>query len=211
LLEKAKVMLLKAIALDPTDAISHALLGEVYCSISDYDRGLAEFDKALALNPNDPDALFHIAAYRALAGGAKEGAEMVDRMFRLNPHYPPWYNNAVDAYYAAGQYDKIVNMVLRTIGDVATWTQMVLVMSYGQLGRQADVIKAKAKLLELYPDFSMERALSDFGTIPDQPTLAHYLDGVRKVGLNECATQAELQKYPQMTHLALCDTRRAAN
>ena len=86
-------------------------------------------------------------------------------------------------------------------------------MSYAQLGRQTDAeaVKAKAELLRRYPEFSMERFMSDFGGIPDQPTLALYLDGVRKAGLNECATQAELQKYPKMTHLALCDARRATN
>jgi hypothetical protein len=34
-------------------------------------------------------------------------------------------------------------------------------------------------------------------------------EGARKAGLNECATPAELKKYPKMTHLALCNTKRA--
>jgi hypothetical protein len=83
-------------------------------------------------------------------------------------------------------------------------------MSYAQLGRQTDVEAAKIVLLRRYPEFSFERFMSDFGGIPDPP-LALYLDGVRKAGLNECATQAELQKYPKMTHLALCDAKRATN
>ena len=45
--------------------------------------------------------------------------------------------------------------------------------------------------------------MSDFGGIPDQPTLALYLDGVRKAGLNECATRAELQKYPKITAMTV--------
>jgi hypothetical protein len=57
----------------------------------------------------------------------------------------------------------------------------------------------------------MERFLSDFGALPHQPTLALYLDGVRKAGLRDCATAEELQKYPKMTHLAVCDTQRATN
>ena len=84
-------------------------------------------------------------------------------------------------------------------------------MSYAQLGRQTEAAKAKVELLRHYPDFSFERLLSDFGGIPDEPTLAVYLDGARKAGLNECATQAELPKYPNMTHLPLCDARRATN
>jgi len=46
--------------------------------------------------------------------------------------------------------------------------------------------------------------------IKDPATLAHYMEGARKAGLNECATEAELRKYPKMMRLALCDARRAA-
>jgi hypothetical protein len=88
---------------------------------------------------------------------------------------------------------------------------MILAMSYAQLGRKADTASAVAELRRRYPDFSLERAFSDFGAIQDPPTLEHYLDGVRKAGLSECATMAELQKYPKMVHLAVCDTRRATN
>jgi hypothetical protein len=70
---------------------------------------------------------------------------------------------------------------------------------------------AKAELLRRYPNFSLERMLNDFGDFPDQPSLAPYLDGVRKAGLNECATPADLQKYPKMTHRASCDANRATN
>jgi class 3 adenylate cyclase len=38
-----------------------------------------------------------------------------------------------------------------------------------------------------------------------------YMEGARRAGLNECATAAELQKYPKMTHLALCDARRTTH
>ena len=56
-----------------------------------------------------------------------------------------------------------------------------------------------------------ERMLSEFGGIRDEPTLTHYLDGARKAGLRDCATPADLQKYPKMIHLAVCDAKRATN
>jgi hypothetical protein len=138
---------------------------------------------------------------------------MMDRAFRLNPHYPAFYNDATDAYYVTGQFRQVITMVRRTVGEPCLWCQVVLVISYAQLGRQTDpeAVKAKAELLQRYPELSLERLLSDIGGIPDQPTLALYLDGVRKAGLNDCATQAELQKYPKMTHLPLCDAKRATN
>jgi hypothetical protein len=102
-------------------------------------------------------------------------------------------------------------MTLRKKGEPLVLGQARLAMSYAQLGRQKEAAAETAKLLARYPDFSMERALSDFGTPKDEPTLARYMDGARKAGLNECATEAELQKYPKMTHLALCDAKRATN
>src|SRR5262249_8476078 len=57
LFEKAKAYFVKAIALDPTDAIAYSGLGEISMNMSDFDRGLAALEQAFALNPNDPDVL----------------------------------------------------------------------------------------------------------------------------------------------------------
>jgi predicted Zn-dependent protease len=151
------------------------------------------------------------STYLPNIGRAKEGAEMVNRAFRLNPHPPAFYYMMTDPFYATGEYDQVIIMTNRVTGETPVWGQLVLAMSYAQLGRQTNVASAKAELLRRYPEFSMERALSDFGGFRDQATLALYLDGVRKAGLPECASQAELQKYPKMTHLALCDARRTTN
>jgi hypothetical protein len=70
---------------------------------------------------------------------------------------------------------------------------------------------AIGELQRRYPDFSLERAFSDFGAIRDALTVERFRDGVRKAGLNECATKAELLKYPKMTRLAFCDALRASN
>jgi TolB-like protein/Tfp pilus assembly protein PilF len=209
LFAKAKVTLLKAIALDPTDALPHAVLGLVYISISEYDRGFAELERGYTLNPNDADVLVHYGGMLYIKGRSREGVEMMNRAFRLNPHYPSWYNNFADPYYAVGQYDQVIALLRRMEGEVPLWPQMLLAMSYAQLGRQSETAIAVAELRRRYPDFSMERMFSDFGGIEDQPTLAHYLEGARKAGLNECATRAELKKYPKMMRLALCDTKRA--
>ena len=213
LFERARDTLLKGIALDPNDALTYALLSVVYNQLNDWDHCLAMADRALELNPNDPDVLFQVSISLAGAGRAKEAAEMMDRAFRLNPHYPSFYNGAVDPYYATGHFGQVITMVRRTVGNPPMWSRAVLVLCYAQLSQQADAeaVRAKAELLRRYPEFSWERFMSDFGEIPDQPTLALYLDGVRKAGLNECATQGELQKYPNMTHLPLCDARRVTN
>ena len=211
LMENAKVALRQAIALDATNGRAYARLGLVYMGLSDFDHGIAAFEHAFSLNPNDADILANYGAQLTYVGRAKEGMEMVNRAFRLNPHHPDWYNMQTDPFYATEQYDQVITMTRRMSADVPVWDQIVLALSYAQLGRHTDAAAAVAKLSQLYPEFSMERALSDFGGFRDEPTLAKYLEGVRKAGLSECASQAELQKYPKMTHLALCDSRRATN
>ena len=210
LLEKARDFNLKAIDLDPTDGIFYARLGEVYFEQSDFEHGMAALERALALNPNDPNILMYLAEMLPFVGRGKEGVELINRAFRLNPRYPDWYNYLVDPFYATEQYEQAIARLLRAERNRPIWTDVVLALSYAQLGRQADTAAATATLLRRYPDFSMERALSDFGAIRDPATLAHYLDGVSKAGLRECADAAELQRYPKMTHLPTCDARRAS-
>jgi adenylate cyclase len=211
LFEKAKVALLQAIALDSALGGAYALLGNVYFELGDPDHGLAALEQAFVLNANDPQTLLRYGRWLSVDGRAREGLEMVNRAFRLNPHYPDWYNNFVDPFYVANQYDQVITMTRRKRGDVFAWNYVVLALSYAQLGRRADAAAAVNELSQRYPDFSLERALSDFGTIRHEATLALYLDGARKAGLHDCASEAELQKYPKMKHLAVCDTERATN
>jgi adenylate cyclase len=208
LLQAAREAELQAISLDPSDAWAHTFLGEILLTQSDVDHGFAEFERAFRLNPNDPLILVMYGEQLYVVGRSQEGVDMINRAFRLNPFAPDFYYSYLDPFYATGQYEEVIARERKT-GGHAPWNQMLLTMSYARLGRQAEAAEAVAELLRLYPDFSMERALSDYGVIKDQPTLAHYLEGARKAGLNECATEADLRKYPKVTHLALCDARRA--
>jgi adenylate cyclase len=211
LFEKTKSLELKAIDLDSGDGLAYAILGEVYSALNDYDRGRGAFERALILNPNDPTILVKYGGQLHLSGRALDGVEMINRAYRLNPHHPAFYDAYTDPFYAAGQYDEVITRTRRQTREVPIWTQIVLTLSYAQLGRLTDAAMVMVEVIRRYPDFSMERAFSDFGGIEHQPTLAHYLDGARKAGLRDCASAGDLQKYPKMTHLALCDAKRATN
>jgi adenylate cyclase len=211
LFDKGKALLLKATALEPTDAYAHQVLGQLYIDLSDHDRAFAEFEKALVLNPNDPDVLIRYGGNLYVIGRSPEGVEMIKHAVRLNPRYPPLYDYFADPFYVVGQYDEVVAKIHRTAGDMIIWNYMLLAMAYAQLGRQTDAATAATELLRRYPEFSFERMLSDFGAIRHQATLEHYFDGIHKAGLRDCATQEELQKYPKMTHLAACDAQRVTH
>jgi Tfp pilus assembly protein PilF len=161
LFERAKTTLLQATTLDSTDAIAYAVLGVVYVSLSNIDRGFVELERAYALNPNDPDVLVHYGGMLPIIGRAQEGVEMINRAHRLNPRYPVWYDAWLDPFYATGQYDQVTTRVRRTTGDVAVGNQLLLAMSYAQLSQQTDTATAVAKLLGGYPDFSLVPGIMD--------------------------------------------------
>ena len=63
----------RAVSLDDTDSRPHVYLGWVHMFRREYERANRYFDRAIALNPNDSDAI----VYRALAiayGGHPEAA-----------------------------------------------------------------------------------------------------------------------------------------
>jgi tetratricopeptide (TPR) repeat protein len=61
LLERSRDPTTESDCLDPNDALAYSLLSLVYSQLNDWDRCNALADKALDLNPNDPDVLFHVA------------------------------------------------------------------------------------------------------------------------------------------------------
>jgi TolB-like protein/Flp pilus assembly protein TadD len=210
LLQAGREAELQAISLDPSDAWAHAELGNILLAQNDIDHGIAELEQAFRLNPNDPSILLTYGENTYVVGRAQEGVDMINRASRLSPNTPDVYYGNVDPFYATGRYEETIAR-LSKITAHAPWYEMLLAGSYARLGRHAEAAAAVAELSRLYPDPSMERLFSDFGGIKDQATLAHYLEGARKAGLNECATEAELRKYPKMTHLAVCDAKRPTN
>jgi predicted Zn-dependent protease len=110
--------------------------------------------------------------FLAYVGRAKEGAEMINRAFRLNPHVPSFYYTNIDPFYATAQYNQVVTMVHRFPGDPQPWMLAVLAMSYAQLGQQKDAVAAVAELARRFPDHSFERLLTEIGEFRDELTLA---------------------------------------
>jgi adenylate cyclase len=95
---------LKALALDENQAEVHYLLGDVYASLGQLDRGIAQHAKARALNPHDADIKSESGAYLAFAGRVDEAIQLTTEAMRLNPFYPDWYLwSAAQVYYPARQ------------------------------------------------------------------------------------------------------------
>ena len=113
-LQKASEYAEKGLALDDNQARTHLLLGDVYASMGQLDRGVAEHAKSRALNPNDPDIKSESAAYLAYAGQVDAAIDLISDAMRLNPFYPDRYLwDAAIAHYPAHEYDAVIDAVER--------------------------------------------------------------------------------------------------
>jgi tetratricopeptide (TPR) repeat protein len=94
----------KALELDPTLAHPHSVLGASYMEYEwDFDAGIAEFKKALKLDPNDPMALVWYAQDIAQVGGKQEEAmAAASRAYQLDPLSPSVAFNVGYAQFLAG-------------------------------------------------------------------------------------------------------------
>ena len=183
-LERALGYGLKALALGQNEAEVHQLLGDVYASMGQLDRGVAEHAKARALNPNDPDIKSESAAYLAYAGRVDEAIELMTDAMRLNPFYPDWYLwNLAISHYPARNYDAILDAVTR-MQDPPADPLLFLAASYAQLGRLTEAQATVERVLALDPEATVAKfAAQQPYKNPDD--LEHYKDGLRKAGLPE--------------------------
>lgn len=111
------------------------------------DKALAEADKALALDPNDPAG--HLAKANALlkAGRPREAEVSIRTAMRLDPHYPPAYLvRLARAQFQLGEYQRTSESLEQAISQTPDddWALVYLAATYGQLGlkqKAADTLK----------------------------------------------------------------------
>jgi TolB-like protein/class 3 adenylate cyclase/Tfp pilus assembly protein PilF len=198
-----------AVTLDPADGQTHAVLGTYHMYLSEFDRALVEYDKALSLSPNDAEVLREVASNLPWLGKPEQALETIERSMRLNPYYEESYYNPVrSACYFTGQYEKAIATIKKK-KEVGFFDQLFLTMSHAQLGQEEEAAHAAAELLQRDPDHSAEQFISNVGGFARDVELNLFLDGHREAKLPLCATEAQLEMSPDMTRLPQCDAERA--
>jgi len=175
-----------AVEVDETEPEAHWALAMAYMTIlKRYQQGAAEYELAIALNPNNADLLASWGwDMSTTLGRAEEGVKIIKKAMRLNPYYPDWYEEGlgIAAYYAR-QYEEAVSAFNKVQYRVVS-VHLLLAASYARLGRLEEAHAEAANVLELQPDFSI-KAWQEKVLSLNPADMEHYLDGLRKAGLPE--------------------------
>jgi len=117
-----------------------------------HEDALAEAARAIALDPNDPEAHVAMAFAMITTGRAESGLEFVETALRLNPTHPSHYILAHGmAYFSLGDLEQAAAVLSEALerDPGAVELAPLLASTYAHLGRRAD---ARAVLLRWQPD-----------------------------------------------------------
>jgi tetratricopeptide (TPR) repeat protein len=90
---KAEQSYLKAVGLNPNAVPAYISLGQIYGATRDYDKAIAQLDKALAQRPDQPAALMLKSIAQQMKGDTAAAREGYEKIVKVNPKFAPAANN----------------------------------------------------------------------------------------------------------------------
>jgi tetratricopeptide (TPR) repeat protein len=173
----------RAVEIEPRNPTAQLMLANALFDRQDVVGFRVAGERAIALNPNDPDILAHFGLRLVYMGEWERGLALVNKAIALNPEFPEWYRDPlIFYYYQTGNYERALEESQRR--DVSRlWRLLFKAMILGQLGRSEEAEPAIEAALELKPD--VRERLWDMArvwNVPD-PHIERIADGLRKAGL----------------------------
>jgi TolB-like protein/cytochrome c-type biogenesis protein CcmH/NrfG len=179
---------LAAVRADSEDAWAHHALGSVYLITRRFDDALAEFELALRLNPNFSQVQNYYAAALGFCGRWREGVDAARRAIRLSPRDPLLalsYGSGCMAQYIGHNYEEALEMAriaVRLRSDYAA-AHRVLTAAAGMTASPEVAAAALQELRRAQPDVSIAW-VRERVPIQEPAELEHYLEGLRRAGLD---------------------------
>jgi adenylate cyclase len=184
-LKRAIAVIRKAIALDDSLAIAHAMLGYLLVMARQYDKAIPQGEKAIALEPNAADVLQCHAAILTFVGRREEAIHLFKEALRLNPKPPNlYYRHFGVALRDSGQYEEAIALQKKAIAQEPNdiLAHLVLTSSYSLAGRDAEARAAAQEVLRINPKFSVTR-MQKVSPHKDRAFAKRWCDALRKAGL----------------------------
>ncbi|MBX6322765.1 MAG: tetratricopeptide repeat protein, partial [Rhodospirillaceae bacterium] len=145
-----------AVQRDSVDARAFAELGYAHLYKKQHDEALADYARALTLNPNDADIIAEYADALVYVGQPGKAVELLEKAMRLNPYYPDWYLwYLADAYFTMGRHADVIAAVHRMQNPDEG--RRMLAASYAYLGMMEEARAQAREVLRLHPGFTISQ------------------------------------------------------
>lgn len=150
----------RAVDLDSSDEQAHWSLGLAHVALRHHERAIAEFERALEINPNYSTVMGSLGTALCYAGRAAEGIDKNELAIRSDPLNPSnffRYSGLALGHYLIGDYAGAAEWARRSIQRNRTWYlgYVWLMASLAQLGLTDEAHAVRQEYLALYPHASI--------------------------------------------------------
>jgi TolB-like protein len=181
----------KALTLNPEDSFAHSLQGSIYLFQRQYDKAIAEGQRAISIDPNFADGYAILSQTMCYSGRFEEALALIKTAMRLCPIPRVFYPLTLGrAYLDLERYEKAIPAFKQLQercrrGECPPQIASVfIIVSYMGLGREEEARAEAEELLKLKPDFSLD-GLRKTQPYKDPAHLESWLRALRKAGIPE--------------------------
>ena len=185
-----------AMALKRPTSEAYRISAEILLSHGRQDDAMAEIDRAIALEPNNPDNLVSKAWLQTIFGQPMKGEENVRLAMRLNPAYPPQYLRILGrALFHQERFAEAAETLQRAAHRQPDYaeTYVRLAATYGHLGRIAEAKAAVATYNEIIAGAGSSELVVQYVAgwyqetyhYKDESYLQRLMEGLRLAGVPE--------------------------
>jgi len=185
-LEKINELALKALAVDDSIAGAHVLLGWYHIYKREYEKAIAEGERAVALSPGEPAMLSNYAGFLMFSGRPEEAIPLLQKAIRLSPFGPTYFFAFLgDALRMTGRFEEAVSAYNKAIQLTPDYiiVHMQLAATYSMMGREKEARAEAAEVLRINPKFSLDYFAKRGPPFKDQSQTDKVVNAMRKAGL----------------------------
>jgi len=182
---KAMELFQKALVFDDTLAEAHGRIGFLYSMIGQHDKGVAEAEHGVTLNPNSALAHMMLGKILTFAGRYEESIQELKKAIRLNPIPPNIYLYSLGiAYCWTGQYEEAITWCEKAVRREpnSLFARLFMAMAYSLSGRDEEARAEAAEVLRINPKFSLEKFAKKV-TYKNKTDKERCIGALRKAGL----------------------------
>ena len=125
----------------------------------EYDKAIAEGERAVALNPGGTAVLANYAMSLSFAGRPEEAIPLFQKAIRLNPFGPSYlYRDFGIALRMTGRFEEAVSAYKKAIQIAPDniFAHIGLAATYSMMGREKEARAEAAEVLRINPKFSVD-------------------------------------------------------